>query len=87
MAESCKTEGCLCRSGAGINMTFKTIMELPKQLLIITLKPDGFLGFWTCVLSSSADLEAEAFVLSCLVFWRKICSFMFLAKRTVEYRS
>lgn len=49
--------------------SFKTIINLPEtKLLICYLEADGFLLFWTCVLSSSADLEAEAFVLSCLVF-------------------
>ena len=70
MEESCKIEGCLSVYGAGINMILlRPELTAETKLLIITLKPDGFLlAFWTCVLTSSADLEAEPFVLSCLVF-------------------
>ena len=61
MAESCKIEGCLSVYGAGINMILlRPELTAETKLLIITLKPDGFLlAFWTCVLTSSADLEAE----------------------------
>lgn len=93
MAESCKIEGCLSVYGAGINMILlRPELTAETKLLIITLKPDGFLlAFWTCVLTSSADLEAEPFVLSCLflscLFGGRSEASCFLANGTVEFGS